>query len=125
MANRSSQIEHDRMVEYVAKILVGKGYKDVRADLQGFKQPRRIIWESSGEGYLPDVTARSDDDFRIFEVETKDSINDEHTADQWKLFASYADVNKAMFYVVFPKGSVDDVKNRLKELGLEAYLMEV
>ena len=124
MTVRKSQMEHDRMVEYVAKLLIGKKHQDVRADLPGFTTPRRIVWQSTGEGSVPDVTSQ-DDEFRIFEVETRDSINDGHTAEQWKLFASFAKANDAMFYVVFPKGATDAVKQRLNELGLEAYLMEV
>ncbi len=124
MGKRSSQAEHDRMVGHVAKLLEGKGHKNVRADIDGFEKPRRIVWESSGEGYLPDITSQ-DEEFRIFEVETRDSIHDEHTEDQWKLFSSFAKAQDAMFYVVFPKGAVDEVKARLNELGLEAYLMEV
>jgi hypothetical protein len=124
MATRNSQIEHDRMVDYVAKLLIGKKHQDVRADLPGFTQPRRIVWQSTGEGSVPDVTSQ-DEEFRIFEVETRDSIHDEHTETQWKLFASYAKANDAMFYIVFPKGASAEVKQRLNELGLEAYLMEV
>jgi hypothetical protein len=124
MAPRHSQAEHDTMVEQVAALLTGKDYQDVRADLPGYTKPRRIVWEATGEGCLPDVTAR-DDEFRIFEVETRDSIADSHTKDQWKLFAAYAQANDAMFYVVFPRGCAGEVKKRLDELGLEAYLMEV
>ncbi len=64
-------------------------------------------------------------EFRIFEIVTADSIDDEHTAEEWKLFSSYAEVNDAMFYVVFPKGSVDKVKKRVKELDVDVCLWEI
>ena len=124
MAKRRSQTEHDRLVEYVAKLLVGRGYQNVRADYPGFDPPKKIVWQSSGEGDLPDVTGVKNG-FKVFEVESKDSITDEHTAEQWKLFASYAENNEVIFYVVFPKGSINEVKNRLKELNIQANLLEV
>lgn len=124
MAKRRNQAEHDRLVEYVAKLLKGRNYRDVRADLSGYTIPRKIIWEKKGEGYVPDVTGYSTE-MRIFEAETSDSITDEHTADQWKLFASYAETNKAMFFIVFPKGCADMVEARLKELKIQAQLLEI
>ena len=123
MAKRQSQANHDRMIGQVAKLLTGKNYKDVKADLEGYTAPRKIVWESTGEGHIPDITAYSSQ-LKIFEVETMDSIRDEHTENQWKLFASYAKTNNALFYIVFPKGAADQVQSRLKELNIEACLME-
>jgi len=124
MAKRKSQEEHDRMVKSVANLLTERGYKNICADLEGFTQPRRIVWESTGEGYFPDVTGHRDKLLRIFEVETGDSIDDEHTEDQWKLFSNYAQVNSAVFYIVFPRGAFDQVQKRLQQLGIQAQLME-
>lgn len=124
MTVRKSQADHDRMVASVARILIGKGYQDVRADIPGQALPRRIVWQSTGEGFRPDVTAVRDG-LRIFEVETADSIMDAHTEPQWKLFAAYARHNSAMFYIVFPKGSLETVTQRLQYLRVEALLMEV
>ena len=117
MVKRQSQTEHDRLAEKVARTLLERGYKDVRADVPDFTDPKRIIWASTGEGYIPDVTGCKDC-LRIFEVETSGSIEDEHTADKWKLFDSYAEVNSAMFYVVFPKESLKTVKIKSQELNL-------
>lgn len=124
MAARKSQAEHDRMVAAVARILLGKGYQDVRADIPGHTLPRRIVWQSTGEGFRPDVTALRDG-LRMFEVETADSISDAHTEPQWTLFSSYARHNNALFYIVFPSGSLEAVTQRLQDLRLEALLMEV
>ncbi|MFC1592067.1 hypothetical protein ACFL43_06050 [Thermodesulfobacteriota bacterium] len=124
MSKRRSQTEHDRLVEYVAKLLIGRGYSDVRADIPGYEEPLRIKWQKKGEGFCPDVSGNKEG-LRIFEVETGDSIDDEHTEAQWKLFASFAESNNAMFYVVFPKGCADKVKARLAQLSIKAVLMEV
>jgi hypothetical protein len=112
------------MVERLAALLTGKQHGNVRADLPNHPPPRRIVWEATGKGCVPDVTSQ-DDEFRIFEVETRDSIADTHTEDQWRLFSAYAQANDAMFYVVFPRGCADMVRQRLDELGVEAYLMEI
>ncbi len=121
MTKRHSQSEHDTLVEHIAGILKERDYEDVRADLTGFIKPRKIIWQSTSEGSFPDVTGIKDG-LRIFEVETPDSINDEHTAEQWKLFASYAETNNVLFYIVFQTKSLDKVKKRMAELHINANL---
>jgi len=123
MVRRSSQASHDIMIENLAGLLTAKGYKHIQADIPGHTPPRKIVWESTGEGHIPDITAFSAE-LRIFEVETADSITDDHTADQWKLFASYAMANNALFYIVFPKGCAEAVQNRLDALQIKALLFE-
>ncbi len=105
-------------------MLGDKGYENIKADLSDREKPEKIVWQSTGKGFIPDVTVFKDD-FRIFEVVTAASILDEKTDDTWKLFSSYAEVNDAMFYVVFPKGLVLKVKKKINELGVDACLWEI
>jgi hypothetical protein len=124
MVKRTDQAEHDRLVKKAVDLLADKGCENIKADLPDFEKPKKIVWQSTGEGFLPDVTV-SGDELRIFEIETADSIDDEHTAEEWKLFSSYAEVNDALFYVVFSKGSVEKVKKRIKELDVDVCLWEI
>lgn len=124
MARRGSQSDHDKMVEYVAKYLEDKGFRDIKADISGFDSPNEITWPATGKGHIPDVTAKGTK-FHIFEVETEDSIDDQHTEDQWKLFATFAKEYAGRFLVVVPNGSGILAKKRLNELGLTAEVWEV
>ena len=116
---RRNQSEHDRIVKAVADHLVAKGFRDVRADLPGWPQPEKIVWKQNSRGHIPDVTGWGSE-FNLFEVETADSISDQHTADQWTLFAAYAGQHSAVFWVVVPVGSEAAANQRLKELGSAA-----
>ena len=78
--------------------------------------PTKIVWEKSNSGHIPDATASG----VIVEVETADSINDAHTADQWTLFATYADQHDETFVVVVPEGSKAASQRRLRELDVTA-----
>ena len=124
MSERVDQSEHDKRVKKVVDLLADKGYENIKANLPDREKPKKIVWQSTGEGFIPDVTVFKDD-FRIFEVVTAASILDEKTDDTWKLFSSYAEVNDAMFYVVFPKGLVEKVKKKINELGVDACLWEI
>jgi len=116
--------KHSRLVSRIVVLLTEKGYQNIKSVLSDSESPEKIVWQSSGNGYLPDVSVRAEE-FRFFSAETADSIQDEDTADKLKLFSAYAETNGALFYVVFPKGDAVPVRARIEELGGEICLWEV
>ena len=98
MLKRSSQSDHDYMVEAAANFLGENGYAAIKADIAGFDSPDKITWERTGKGHIPDITADGDS-VHLFEVETDDSIDSQHTKDQWTLFAAYARQKNATFFL--------------------------
>ena len=122
---RSSQKDHDVLVkQVVVELLRLNSFSEICADLTGHSQPNRIYWETTGEGHIPDVTAKGEH-FCIFEVETYDSIEESHTSDQWKLFAAFANQHNAVFYVVVPVGYKKQATQRLTALGITAKVLEM
>lgn len=119
MANRTSQAKHDKMLKYVVDHLVERQYTEVKADLPGFEKPAEITWKKTGKGHVPDVIGRKDD-LRIFEVETADTINDEHTKDQWTLFGKHAKENSMTFWIVVPSNCVEAARQKIQDLNIEA-----
>lgn len=110
------------MVSNCAKWLNENGHFDVRADLVEYASiPGEINWTGNSEGHIPDITTNS----KIFEIETADSISDDHTADQWALFAAYAEQTKKEFWVVVPMGNLTKAEERLKGLRISAKIWEV
>ena len=126
MTKRRSQSKHDKMVRRVAELLAEKGYRNIKADIKGYEKPDRIIWCETRTGHIPDVTAWDrNGKFNLFEVETEDSIYDQHTEEQWRLFSAYARQHSAKFWVVVPKGWGADAQRRADELGVSAEICEI
>jgi hypothetical protein len=61
----------------------------------------------------------------IFEVETKDSINDEHTEKQLRAFAAYAQKVPTKIFVLVPKEAIEQMKANLKKWGLSGVIAVV
>jgi hypothetical protein len=120
MAKRKDQSLHDTMVADLAAHLAKSGYTNIMADLKGKATPELMKWKGQTAGHIPDVTAAKDGKLHIFEVETDDSIGDQHTEDQWKLFSATAEVRKGYFYVLVPKASVSTAQVRAKLLSVTA-----
>ena len=119
MVKRKSQSDHDKMVLYAANVLVQKGFRNVKADLGGWTQPTKIVWKTTSEGHIPDVTGDGNPDVLV-EVETDDSIFDAHTEDQWNLFYNNAKQYSKEFWVLVPNRSENDAQTRLTQLGITA-----
>ena len=113
------------MVRNLYDHLVSQGCRSVKAHLKGLTRPDLIYWNSTGKGHIPDVTSSWNGTSAILEVETHDSIFDQHTEDQWSLFAAYTQQHGKVFVVVVPKGSEDSAWSRLAQLGIEAKVWTV
>lgn len=127
MVHRSeeSQTAHDRLVQQLADLLVEKHFREVRADIAGFdEKPPRIFRDLACQGAAPDVTAVGIQNL-LFEVETSDSLHDDHVEDEWRLFASYARHRSAEFWVVVPKDSKQAALSRMTQMGLEPRVMGI
>ena len=96
--------EHDRLVERLRVWLVSNFYSDIRVDLPGQPKPTKIVWTATQRGHEPDASAYYLLKQRIFEVETADTIGDEHTHEQCELCGAYAQKNSAEFTMVVPTG---------------------
>jgi hypothetical protein len=117
MAVRKNQAEHETMVRSLAIHLKEQGHSDIKVDLFGGPIPDGIYWETRKIGYIPDVTSTKGQHY-LFEVETDDSIDDAHTADEWSLFAANAKRESKLFIVVVPKGSEQVAWQRAQTLGI-------
>ncbi|MCP3677830.1 MAG: agmatine deiminase family protein [Deltaproteobacteria bacterium] len=124
MAKRESEFEHTHLLEMLGEWLYGQDVTDIRADTDGFNRPDKITLPGDSEGDTPDATAVGEK-FRVYEVETPDSISDEHTERQWRLFATYATENNGIFYIVVHPMAVKDARKRVKELSLEATVTSI
>lgn len=116
--------QRDRIIEYTIRILLEKNHQDIRAILPDHAMPQKVVRESTGEGYIPEVTARKNDQYRIFAVETKETLEDDKTGSRWQLFEAYAKQHGALFFIVFPTGLVSSVKDKLAEFHIQARLWQ-
>lgn len=123
MTRRHSQMQHDRIVEKVYHFLLDNRFYEVRADMSGVERPRPVEGNGNGE-FVPDVTAQGEK-FVLFEVETADSVQDEHTSAEWKCFSEFARQHHAEFYLIVPEGAEQGARRRAEELGVEANILKV
>ena len=117
--------EHDRLVEKLRARLVTNLFSDIKVDLPGHVKPERIVWTDTQRGHEPDATAYYLAKQYVFEVETADSLGDEHAYEQCRLFAAYVRNRLAEFALVVPTGSALTARSQLSHWGLIATVHEM
>ena len=122
--SKASKSLLNRSVAYVVKILCEKDHKDIKAVYSDFPIPKKVVRESTREGFLPEVTAVKDGQYRLFAIETRETLNLEETDARWLLFAEYSRQNDGLFYIVFPTVLMTHVKQKMQNLGIEARLWQ-
>lgn len=125
MASRTSteSVEHRQLIKMMVSHFREQGYTSIKADLGQHAQPTPI-GDRSGTTYIPDLTCNKNDRARtpiVLEAEICSTINDSHTAGQWRAFAHA----KGEFHLVVPKNCGSEsgrtkARHRLRELGITA-----
>jgi hypothetical protein len=94
------------MAKLVERIIYHQG-EAIRAHNYGnYPCPQKLIWPTTQQGHVPDVTAVIYGTEFVFEVETDDTIMSDHTKSQLELFAAYAQHANAVCCLVVPKDAV-------------------
>lgn len=113
MVQRLKQDEHDNVVEYLANIYRNQ-YPKVYTNPDGQKNTNI----KGHEDVYPDILVADEQNILIFieEVETEDTVTEEHAKEQW---VPYSKV-KTTFYLRVPFGSQNTARNILAKLGVNA-----
>ncbi|MFC1476337.1 hypothetical protein ACFL5S_00065 [Fibrobacterota bacterium] len=118
MIIRKDQKKHDAMINYIATVLKRAGYIDIKADLPKYKKPDKILWRNTERGDYPDITGFKNGVRNIIEIETEDTLTEEHIREQWILFSRFAAKTNALFYVFVPAGCKRKATQRIMALGI-------
>jgi hypothetical protein len=111
MMNRTakSQTQRAHIVQVVVNHLAQKGYRNIPPS---HTQP--ALAKRTKQDHMPDVSA----DGVIIEVETADTIENDHTTSQCSFFSNHATKTGEILRVVVPNGCVVGAQNQLNALRL-------
>lgn len=79
MAQRENEGYHDAIIDFASTALsIQRQRATIYTDSERGQAPPEV------NGRVPDLLFRDGDDLRIYEVETCDTIDDDHTEEQWQ-----------------------------------------
>lgn len=113
MAKRQNESYHQSLIDFAHFALsVDRKHATIYRDSERGQTPHEV------NGRVPDLFFRDGEDLRVYEVETCDTIDDEHTEEQWTDFAEYANDQSASFVVILPADCKEKAEQRIEELGI-------
>lgn len=110
--------ERSAMVRALTQGLYRDGLRAIQAVAGGYPRPDLI------NGVRPDATGR-DNLFHLFAVVLPEEIPGDDPERRWPPLAEYSAQTGAKFYVVVPSSHGDRVRQRLRELDLNAFIVEI
>ena len=122
---RVGKTQHDGLVVMMCSHFIAAGCTHLKADVQGYERPAPVPY--GGRSYIPDLTCRKAEGRQplvVLEAESASTIDDEHTAEQWRAFHCEARRVGGEFHIVVPRTAADGtpgreaVQRRLAELGI-------
>lgn len=99
-------------------------FLEIKSKLDGFDTPSKIVWKSSQNGYVPDITAVKNNVFILFDIlESPDFMDDKKTS--WQLISTYTNNREREFFIVSPKNKEFTVRNFIDEHLIKAKILPV
>jgi hypothetical protein len=115
-----------RMISSAIAYLRIKGYHEIKATQEGFKEPRAVFLKASEAGFTPDMIAEKDFGTYIFEFVDDQTLEEwDDKLDKWRIFAEYAQRKKGKFYLILYSDNVDVVNKKLESLDFEPGLLKI
>lgn len=121
--------QHDDLVRALAHLLLGLGFRNVRACVDGYGTPfpvdlREHPEQATSGVIVPDVTARSASGrLDAFAVETPTTLKTPDSAHEWRSLAAAAELGILAFWVAVPQQCRRTAVERLHDLQLAARII--
>jgi hypothetical protein len=111
------------VIRVICDYLAEKGFDDFHSHLDEMKDPAKIVQDSTGKIFTPDLTARNEDGKYIFETELDIPENKEHFIQKCRIFEAAALKNNGKLYLIVPIENFDSILqmvnlNKLENIGI-------
>ncbi|MEX1000578.1 MAG: hypothetical protein WDZ35_00535 [Crocinitomicaceae bacterium] len=111
--------EHKELIEKTIKYLEGRGYTEIKADIEGYESPKSFKMKSKDQDVTPDIVAtHKNGKIQYIEVGVK-SGQPNLLKSKWKFLETLAGMKDRVFRVVSHRGSYQFTDKLMKEIDLK------
>jgi hypothetical protein len=111
---------YDRVIDWLDR----HGYKDIKANIEGYDTPMGFTQQKDGELLVPDVSAKSLSAKYYSEIakKPKDKNIIQDLVSKWKLLSFMAKRKGGKLYLFAPYGSKSFVRDMMQQYNIDAEL---
>ena len=111
-------------VDQVANWARIRGFKDIKANAEGYEKPIAYGRQNDGQSFIPDVTGNQFDHKSYFEVILKTNDVD-YLISKLKLLYQLASLSGGQLYLMAPKGHVPFAKSLVADSRITAEVINL
>ena len=116
---------YDDTLSKVIKNIERQGYTDIRADIESYEAPARLISRTKDDEYIPDATAVNNyGDKYYFEISRR-TKEPNKLVNKWKLLDTVARIKNGALKIFVPHGSMKFTQEIVKKHNIEAELVKI
>ena len=112
-------MKDNRFIKKAVQWAENHGFKNLKANLEGYETPTQFTSQESDKALIPDITGVQLGGKSYIEVATKtENIN--RSISKWKLLSTLADMKGGKLFLLAPKGHKHFTEQIVKERHLNA-----
>lgn len=115
---------YEKMVSQIIERVKKQGYSDIRADINEYESPHKLIGQSKKISYTPDITGKKDDGLGYFEI-AKKVQNTNELVNKWKALSLLADMKNGVFKVYVPHGHMKFTRELINDHNIKAEIVKL
>ena len=114
----------DGFIESVVKWAQSHGFKEIKANIEGFDTPKSYERTQDNQVFTPDVTGTNMFNKHYLEVSLK---NDKMMKDisKWKLLSELASMKGGKLYLMAPRGHVRYTRDVISQHNIPAEVVKI
>ncbi len=115
---------YEQMVTEIIAKVKKQGYSDIRADIEDYDSPYKLIGQSKDISFTPDITGKKDDGLGYFEI-AKKVPNTNELVNKWKVLSLLADMKNGVFKVYVPHGHMKFTRELISDHNIKAEIVKL
>lgn len=110
--------KEEKILKDLVEKLENLGYEDIKANIEGYETPAKLIRQNDDIEFIPDLTATLHGRKHYFEIsrKTKEEVK---LVGKWKLLSTLAEMKEGGFKVYIPHGQMKFTKDLMKKHNID------
>lgn len=120
----AEQTKDETLIKEIADHLTQKGFEDIKADVEGFESPARLVRQSDDFEFTPDATANRKGRKYYFELAIKTDAT-RRLVTKWKLLSTLAEMKAGKFQIFVPHGNMKFTRELIGQYEIQADIHKI
>ncbi len=115
---------YDKKIQKVIDKVKKMGFNDIRADIDEYETPPKLINKSKKVDYIPDVVARKNGTKGYFEISKKEKDPND-LINKWSALSALANIKNGVFQIYVPHGHMKFTRELLTANEIDAEVIKL